>query len=165
MATKTKRKDRRRSKRRGLKRHKRQETRLVAKAMRTVRKRHEDRFGVSIGGPIGGMRKLSEVIKEFAEPLIDGVRTTEELNAGVSTAVLAWNMAIMPRNVRKQMLGDLADRYGSGAEVVVIRAVLGDMMARKKALYDDDKRFVMDYQVTRISPDDCHLAVAYAMFE
>jgi len=166
MATKNTRKDRRRSRGRRRKRYKREEADLTSSALQAMRERQLSRYGdrleVCLTDPKAGLPKLSKVIKEFAWPLIEAARTREEIETGVSLAIIAWNLAIVPEAIESGTVRAVLDGLDDDGDTVILRVTLAALLARKKALFDEDKRFVIDYETTITSASHFHLAVNYS---
>jgi len=104
-----------------------------------------------------GEEKMSEVLLEFIEPYDDQWQTEEQLRKLLVMAVLAWNAALLPVDEREKMIQDILktmppDIRSDG------RAILDEMLRRKFALFADNKRAIVDYQVTS-TPDGPHLSV------
>jgi hypothetical protein len=73
-------------------------------------------------------------------------------------AVLAWNMAVIPQAERWEgMSPDFAQRLEGPA-----KAILKEMIERKLALFPDESRPVLDYEITG-SGDDMRVDVVYSL--
>lgn len=92
------------------------------------------------------VRPMSEVLSEFAEPLLEEMGD-EHLRVGVSVAALAWNMATMPPKEGEAALGRFCKDKVIG-EVLTsreMRELLRFLVDRKKQMYGDDERLILSY--------------------
>ena len=166
MATKSTRKDRRRSRRRRQKRYERRVGDVASTALQTMRERQQARYGgrlkVRLTDPKGPLPKLSQVLEEFAWPLIEAAQVPDDIEAAVSRAIIAWNLAIVPEDVQASLVHAAMDGFGDDRDALRFKVTLAALVARKKALFDEDRRFVVDYETTVTSPGNLlHLAVTY----
>ncbi|SPE57093.1 hypothetical protein SBV1_2630009 [Verrucomicrobia bacterium] len=89
-------------------------------------------------------RKVSEILMEFAEPWLAEARNDDQRKAVIGLAVLAWNMAAFPEPERwAGMSPEFAEKFGNPA-----KAILKEMIARKLALYPEETRSILDYEIT-----------------
>ena len=91
-----------------------------------------------------GLEKMSEVLKDFAQPWLDLARTEEECARVIGLAIIAWNLALMPEEERftdfdSQSLAALGE---PGLEL------LRFMIGRKLALFEGYNRPILDYELT-----------------
>lgn len=96
------------------------------------------------------LRKMSEVILDFAEPLLNVVEDDDELfEEVISFAVICWNASFLPEKEQKQILCSLANEMGK-SDVLQRLRVEDDvrmLLERKKAFYADEKRMVVNYKI------------------
>ena len=86
--------------------------------------------------------KMSEVILDFAKPMLDAV-DEENYPAAIQTAILGWNLALLPANARQDLLSRADPEFAETAGPVV------EFLAhRKRALYPDIRRHVLDFDLT-----------------
>jgi hypothetical protein len=89
--------------------------------------------------------KLSEVIIDFARPMLDAALTDEQTRSAISLAMAIWNTSLLPE---EQQLPFLKQFTPSGQEPSPDRdQFLSYFLARKKALFGEVRRMVMDYEV------------------
>jgi hypothetical protein len=86
-------------------------------------------------------RKVSEILMEFAQPWLDEARNDDQRKTVVGMAVLAWNMAAISEPERWE--GNFAEQLGETGKII-----LEEMIARKLALYPEETRPILDYQMT-----------------
>jgi hypothetical protein len=109
-----------------------------------------------------GQAKMSEVLEQFVEPYLDYARTAEEHRKLFALAALAWNAALLPPGDREKMIGEVinavfpADAQQDRADA---REVIDTLMARKLAMFADNSRRIINYEITETA-DGFHLTVA-----
>lgn len=100
--------------------------------------------------PAGG--KMSEVILDFAEPLVAAARTGEDFRKAIAIAIIFWDIALQPEEEHEELLGDAIRDLGEAAEndpaaITYFEAVGRALLLRKKVLFPDIKRAVLGYEV------------------
>lgn len=95
-----------------------------------------------------GTEKMSAVILRFAEPLQDeyGVVTPNMIRF----AILIWNASLMPEDTQKQAIQDIAEAVPGADREVQQEMILAVsvLLERKEKYFGDNKRFIVDYQIT-----------------
>ena len=76
-------------------------------------------------------QKMSEVIIDFAKPLLDVAQTDEQMQRAIGMAIAMWNVAILPDKEQKDFL---------------------------RVFFSDIKRMILDYECVEI-PQGFHLNV------
>jgi hypothetical protein len=107
----------------------------------------------------GDLEKMSDVILQFAEPLIQGPAGVISKNA-IRLAMTAWNASLLPRNEQLQTLKALVDMLPEGDQEArrELVAAFDMLLARKQRYFANNKRVIFDYQITE-SADMVHLDV------
>jgi len=103
-----------------------------------------------------GFEKMSGILGEFAKPLIEQAKTREDYKTILNLAALAWNVALVPEEERAKMLRGkkMADALGPvGIEL------MEKLIARKLALFADEKRFILDFELVDRGGDQFYLTV------
>jgi hypothetical protein len=109
-----------------------------------------------------GKEKMSEVLEEFAQPYLDLVDDSLEMqNKVIAMAVLAWNSTLLPRKERKAALEDLFSNLSLQDEEAEEdgRQVLKDMIKRKTRYFRANKRFILSYDMSK-TKEGFYLSVA-----
>jgi len=89
-------------------------------------------------------RKVSEILMEFAQPWLDQTENDNQRRAAIGMAVLAWNMAALPESERPEGNNpEIAEKLGEPG-----MAILKEMIARKLALYPEETRTILDYEIS-----------------
>ena len=106
-----------------------------------------------------GVRKMSEVILDFAQPLLDKADgTLEGQKKALTVAIIAWNIALMG-DIDEQ-LEKLDEHMGSEDQQFLddMSLIASSLVQRKLDFYSDIKRMVMDYDLVDTG-DGFHLNV------
>ncbi len=108
-----------------------------------------------------GQVKMSEVLRAFVEPYLGLTSTDNGQRMLLYIATAAWNAALLPEEKRPAMLDEVVEKGLSGfpeEEQEELRKLLADMVARKLALFDENKRFILSIELTS-SSQGYHLSV------
>ncbi|PIV18462.1 MAG: hypothetical protein COS41_04365 [Elusimicrobia bacterium CG03_land_8_20_14_0_80_50_18] len=93
--------------------------------------------------------KMSELLLEFAEPLLEN--SDNDHNA-IGIAVIAWNMAIITRGIFKRVLryrmireqcGDLSEGAG-----IAYKNIMKMMIKRKEKLFPKNNRYILEFELS-----------------
>lgn len=107
-------------------------------------------------------RKLSEVLVEFAEPLMKDAQTAKHVEADLVMAILAWNISLLPEEDRaafiKKAITSLPRRQRRWS--FELEQCIQMLLERKQALFPDDKRMVLRHK-TSGGPGDVNLVVLH----
>ncbi len=119
-----------------------------------------DKLGVDLKVDLNNPVKMSDVILDFAQPLLDVARGFEAEEKAVKLAILAWNLSLLPEAERTEGFEKLraSTRSDDEAGRASLEHVLSLMLARKKALFDGNDRMVLDHDIVR-TPNGLHLNV------
>lgn len=94
---------------------------------------------------------LSEVIAEYAEPLLEGQDTEEEIRNAFDIAVLLWNLSFLPREERQQILDRPAARGTEpGAELM---PAIEFMIERRRREFSCCNRLVLAHELFQVGDD------------
>jgi len=108
-------------------------------------------------GGFPGYEKMSEVLKEFAEPYELFASSEEDYKALYGVAALAWNMALSSRKEREEAIQDMV-RQGLPPIPEDARVIINELIHRKQMYFAECKRIILNYQVTMI-PEGTYLRV------
>ena len=145
MSTKT-----RRKRRDHVQRKERKRTRRLARKGRPT----EDPALELSGGAIllhnpPGMRKLSEAVMEFAQPLIEEAVTGDDQTRAIEFAIIAWNLGSLSGWERAKMTKAFHEdvRAATGKWAPEVEEYLTKQARRKRREFPDDNRIVLDYEL------------------
>jgi hypothetical protein len=93
--------------------------------------------------PNGAGEKMSEVMEDFAEPLLRHAESPEQVKAALLVAMTAWNYAILEESsvdpddgLNSALLDDSATRQ-----------VFEFLLERKRQLYPNNRRVIVDFEL------------------
>lgn len=118
-----------------------------------------------------GMRKMSEILIEFAQPYVDGADSFADKKKAFGLATVAWNLALLDEEDRASHTGEFLEAMGgTGKKDVmdgareILRNILDDLIRRKAQLFPEIKRFIFDWELLE-TPEGFHLNVASTVLE
>lgn len=115
--------------------------------------------GVVIDPP--GVARMSEVLEEFAEPIMKDCDDEHVIRSSFYFAAAAWNMALMPEEMLDKNVSEALDGLVSGDDPegrAVMREALMFLIHRKRTLFADNRRFILGIELKR-TPTGFHLTV------
>jgi hypothetical protein len=86
--------------------------------------------------------KMSQVLEEFAQPLLRDAQSLDELKKALLVAMVAWNHSLLDEAAAAE--SEMASRLFANPN---FRPVLNALIARKKQLYPHNRRFILDYEL------------------
>jgi hypothetical protein len=96
------------------------------------------------------MRLLSEILLEFAQPLLGGKPDERRFRAVMDQVVLLWNLALLPPTKQdlcwKQIAGQLQQELPSQVVPEYLRE-LRAWLRWRKSHYGDDRRTISHYEL------------------
>ena len=101
---------------------------------------------------LGSVPKMSEVILELADPLLEGdVANPKEVDFIVQLTIAAWNKAMFSSDrqaaMEKEIIDTLLPPDGDAEQVGTIIQALDIVEERRKKLFPNLRRFVVDYDL------------------
>ena len=103
--------------------------------------------------------KMSAIILRFIDPFMSHVTNKASFEKLIVVATLVWNLSLLPSEKQQEELialrSQLSAEGGWRPEMDIVVAM---MLKRKRQLFDDIKRFVIDYKITERG-DQYHLSV------
>jgi hypothetical protein len=98
-----------------------------------------------------GARKMSEVLLEFAEPLLDHLEDDSLFESAIGFAAICWSISLFPDqeqgSLLKKVVGELAK--ASKLSRFEVEKWVQMLLERKKTLFAGDRRMVADFRVVR----------------
>src|SRR5438270_11823928 len=95
--------------------------------------------------------KISEAILTLAEPLRAHYREPHRMQAIISIAVMAWNIALFPDEEQSHVQGMLLESLPpqlSGEDVGVLLSTIDTLIARKRLLYPEVREYILTHQLS-----------------
>ncbi len=103
--------------------------------------------------------KASKIIIDFAKPFIDESISNAEIESSLSFAIIAWNIAVFPDDVRKKEIDNAIYLFKFDEEQKVM---LEELLLRKKELFNQYNFYVIDFELNFNKLDVWNLSVAVA---
>ena len=125
-------------------------------ADKVISKGRTDKFLFNPKGEIS----MSDAISKIIEPYTNDAPDYNSFNNLVTFACIAWNTSVLPEDQRNETLGKMVDVVpGKLEDRFDTLALLTELMERKRKLFPDITRMIMEYKVTD-QGNNFHIAVA-----
>ena len=117
------------------------------------------------------MRKISEVVLEFAGDFINAAGTLEEKQNRLTAACSAWNMACVPPDARNRLMEGYISGYKlynpatSDEDMLAIRDDMEKLIRNKLRLFPDIDKQILNARVVRLDENRDRIDVASTRFE
>ena len=108
--------------------------------------------------------KISEAILNISEPLRTQYREPQRMQAIISLAVMAWNIALFPDEEHAHVQGMFLERLPpqlGGEDVGVLLRTMDTLIARKRLLYPQVREYILTHQLSLVD-DKVTLSVGTA---
>lgn len=120
-----------------------------------------------LGNPPKNQRKMSEVLLEFATPVLEEAEDFEDCQFFFSMAVMAWNLALLPAEDQAEFFkgNPFLENPLDKDDVEMAQfctETMQTLIVLKLLQFGKDRRMVEDYQLTE-NDGDLHLSVAYSL--
>ena len=95
--------------------------------------------------------KISEAILNISEPLHTQYREPQRMQAIISLAVMAWNIALFPEEEHAHMQGMVLEslpKQLSGEDVGVLLSTIETLIARKHRLYPQVREYILKHTLS-----------------
>ena len=94
-----------------------------------------------------GEEKMSSVLLDFVEPYTATAESEEQFRMAIEMGLLAWNMALLPPEVRKETMNSLIEEaVSTGAPD--FRDFIDAMVERKEQYFADCRRLILAHHIT-----------------
>jgi hypothetical protein len=110
--------------------------------------------------------KLSAVILEYAEPLINVADESELEERAIRMSITLWNASLLPKQKALETIEPALDDMANGDQLLKSEFYMTfEMMYnRKQSLFSNDKRFIVDYTLEE-NDESFNLRVASAQYK
>jgi len=99
-----------------------------------------------------GIEKMSEVIENFAEPLLADCRSDDDIKNAIQFAVVVWNLTMFPEDEQDKRIQELVETLSTPGNIDQInraKLFINSFINRKKKMFPHIQRAVIDYQFSR----------------
>ena len=104
--------------------------------------------------------KMSEILLDFAGPWLEDAPDFEAKKSTISFAIICWNCAVAQERGAEGALDMVLEKLRRGKDFVKeFKSFAEPMLQRKRMLFSDNKRFIMDWRYVEEN-DGGHLYVA-----
>jgi len=100
---------------------------------------------------------MSEVLLDFIEPYQYMTDSEESLRMLVTTALIAWNTALLPEEEQEESLQKIAETLPDEA-VEDFYVTINELIERKNNYFAQYTRHILHYELTDLG-DDYHISV------
>jgi hypothetical protein len=108
-------------------------------------------------------RKMSEVLLEYVDPFLEETETYEDRSNLIDFAVMAWNLALIPEESRKELVTEFVTEVCPEIEEIeeqkTLKQLMNQLIKRKLKFFAEEERFVKEYKLTE-NGGRIHLFVA-----
>ena len=107
--------------------------------------------------PSSGELKMSAVILELVDPLIEKHGNTDKrIKTIISIAIIVWNISVIPQKepqlLHEQLYNEVIDRLapegGTFEDIKVLKYLIYTVLERKKKYFPDIKKMIIDYELS-----------------
>jgi hypothetical protein len=96
--------------------------------------------------------KMSEVIADFAKPLLKEAIDDPSAEVAISMAVTCWNLSSLPKDEHDKMIKEMKAKLSeTESDAKIIESIARMFIERKKAFFSHIKNLVVDYDVKFIN--------------
>ena len=114
--------------------------------------------GTAIHWDTTRQEKMSKVLLDFVAPYTASADSREEFQKIVLLGLIAWNTALLPSDVRKTSLDELASAAVPADAAADFAEILSEMVERKEKYFAENRRFILAHHWTATAGGP-HLAV------
>ena len=94
--------------------------------------------------------KMSEVILDFAEPLLNAIDDDDELfENAINCAVACWNLSFLPEKKKQRQLRAMVNELGKSDSMArfEVEDCIRMLLERKRFFFANEKRMVLNYEI------------------
>ena len=109
-----------------------------------------------------GLEKMSDLILDFAKPLLDICDDNETIKKAISIAIIVWNISLLPEKHHEKAIKKISldlSPHGDATDVATIMSYVDMLMKRKKEYFPNNNRAIINYHISDLK-EGIHLDVA-----
>jgi len=125
----------------------------------SVKANNPDRPVTIVTTPQG--EKMSDLLETLVEPYQEPNLTDSAERNLLMMGIIGWNAALVDDALRKPLIDDFirtVTKSATKADVDDLRAMINELVERKRKLFPAVNRFIMDFRLAH-GPDGRHLSV------
>ncbi|KJU86584.1 hypothetical protein MBAV_001223 [Candidatus Magnetobacterium bavaricum] len=124
-----------------------------------IKKRHTTQR-VKVVQPPKGQEKMSEVLHEYAKPLLDQATTLEEKRKAVSLSILCWNTSFLSEDEHQEAINMAVKEIGIAQnDKMAFTQIFMSMIHRKLEWFFGIDKIFIDYGITELQNGKLSLTV------
>jgi len=108
------------------------------------------------------MTKMSEIIIDYARPLLNVAKDDEEQKKALSIAIAIWNLSLYPKEMQSENIRKITEIMTASRKDSRLseneKEVLNFLMERKKTFFPEIKRVILGYEYVE-TPKGFHINV------
>jgi hypothetical protein len=116
----------------------------------------------------GEIVKMSEVLEHFVDPYSDDRLDKHGLEMLFSMGIMAWNIAMMPKETRVEMIEEALSSIiptSDADDIAFTKDLIEQMIDRKDKFFADNQRMIVNFELQYVSRGEYHISVASTMPE
>jgi len=91
---------------------------------------------------------MSEVIADFAAPLLKEADDETSASVAISMAMMGWNLAVMPEDEQEDMIKEMIAKISkTGSDAKYTESIARVLISRKKELFSHIKKLIVGYDI------------------
>ena len=101
-----------------------------------------------IEGSLYKQEKMSQIILDFASPLLNEAKDHEAISGAITLAVIAWNASLLPLKEQNEIIEkttEISLPYGFKKSDPVMRKCFELLLRRKQEIFSNYKRMIGDF--------------------
>ena len=102
--------------------------------------------------------KMSKVLLDFVEPYTAAADSNEEVQRIVLVGLLAWNIALLPTELRQESLDTMIAKAIPPDAAADFQEIIDEMIERKVKYFAENRRFILAHHWTMTTKGP-HLSV------
>lgn len=121
-----------------------------------IKKRHK----IAIEHGLSGRIKMSEVLKEYASPLLKEATDINSVQVAVKMASICWNIASMPEDKQEELTTDaLTEISKISGDYKTTKEIMEMLIDRKKIFFSNYNKLILNQEIVPLSDGRYHLTV------
>lgn len=114
----------------------------------------------------GEIVKMSEVLENFVDPFSDVRLDKHRLKMLFSIGIMAWNIAIMPKETRVEMVEEALSSItlaSDADDIAFTKDLIEQMIDRKDKFFADNHRMIVNFELQYVTRGEYYISVASTM--